>query len=166
METIISLILVTMIGVMFWSVKVSRRFSITVFSVIFLGIAVTMIIWQGFTQLAFKNIGFIALGFFVIWIRLSKSVADTTQGRAWLAWMESETSVECEMCGTKLSYQQVPKDLHFLIWRKFTCPNCGAESKVIFDTSNQENDVILYREAHFIFWCFSLSKLVLIPVPL
>ena len=124
---------------MFWSIKVSKQLSVVVFGVIFLGIAAAIIIWQGFTELAFKNIGFIALGLFVIWLRLSKSVADTARGRAWLAWMESESSAVCEMCGTKLSYEQVPKDPGFLIWRKFTCPNCGAESKVVFDTSNREN---------------------------
>ena len=139
MEIAIVLAVVIMIGVMFWSIKVSRRLSVVVFSIIFLGIATAIIVWQGFTQLAFKNIGFIALGLFVMWLRFSKSVGDTARGRAWLAWMESESSAVCEMCGTKLSYQQVPKDLRFLTLRRFTCPNCGAESKVIFDTATEEN---------------------------
>jgi transcription elongation factor Elf1 len=139
MEVAIVLLIITMVAVMFWSIKVSRSLSIVVFSVIFLGIAVAMIAWQGFTQQAFENLGFVALAIFIMWLRLSKSVADTARARAWLAWMDSESTAVCEMCGTRLSYQQVPKNLSFLIWRRFTCPNCGAESKVIFDTSNQEN---------------------------
>ena len=139
METAIILAVLITIGVMFWSIKVSKRLSVVVFSAIFLGIAVAIVTWQGFTQHALENIGFIALALFVMWLRFSKSVADTARGRAWLAWMESESSAVCEMCGTKLSYQQVPKDLRFLILRRFTCPNCGAESKVIFDTAIDEN---------------------------
>jgi hypothetical protein len=138
MEITIVFLVIAMVAVMFWSIKVSRPLSIVVFSVIFLGVAVAMIAWQGFTQQAFENIGFIALALFVMWLRFSKSVADTARARAWLAWMDSESAAVCEMCGTKLSYQQVPKNLSFLIWRRFTCPNCGAESKVVIDTSNQE----------------------------
>ena len=139
MEIAIVLVVFIMIGVMFWSIKVSRQLSVKVFGIIFLGIATAIIVWQGFTQLAFKNIGFIALGLFVMWLRFSKSVADTARGRAWMAWMESESSAVCEICGTKLSYQQVPKDLRFVIWRRFTCPNCGAESGVILDAATKDN---------------------------
>ena len=139
MEIAIILAVFIMIGVMFWSIRVSKRLSVLVFSVIFLGVAVAIVIWQGFTQQAFENIGFIALALFVMWLRLSKSVADTARARAWLNWMDSESSAVCEMCGTKLSYQQIPKDISFVIWRRYTCPNCGAESKVIFDTATEDN---------------------------
>jgi transcription elongation factor Elf1 len=128
-----------MIGIMFWSVKVSKRLSITVFSFIFLGIAIAIIIWQGFTQQAFRNLAFIALALLVGWLRISKSIADTARGRAWLNWMESRSFAVCEMCGTKLSYRQVPKDWRFAIWRRFTCPNCGAESKVILEVTSEDN---------------------------
>jgi Zn finger protein HypA/HybF involved in hydrogenase expression len=139
METAIILAVLIMIGVMFWSIKVSKRLSVFVFSVIFLGIAVAIAIWQGFTEQAFENIGFSALALLLIWFRFSKSVTDTAQARAWLAWRESELSAVCQMCGTKLSYQHVPKNLRFLLLRRFTCPNCGAESKVIFDDATEEN---------------------------
>jgi hypothetical protein len=139
METIIILAVLIMIGVMFWSIKVSKRLSIFVFGVIFLGIAVAVVNGQGFTQQAFENIGFIALGLFVMWLRFSKSVTDTARARAWQDWMDSESMAVCEMCGARLSYQQVPKDLRFLILRRFTCPNCGAESKVNFDAVTEDN---------------------------
>src|SRR5215216_5153750 len=77
METTIAiaivLFIITMVIVMFWSVTVSKQLSIVVFGVIFISIAVTMIIWQGFSQQAFENIGFIALVLFVWWFRISKS---------------------------------------------------------------------------------------------
>ncbi len=139
MEIAVAFTIIAMIGIMFWSVKVSKRLSITVFSFIFLSIAIAIIIWQGFTQQAFRNLAFIALVLFVGWLRISKSIADTVRGRAWLDWMETRSSAVCEMCGTKLSYQQVPKDLRFVMLRRFTCPNCGAESKVILDATTQDN---------------------------
>jgi hypothetical protein len=139
MEIVLILSVITMIAVMFWSVRVSKRLSVLVFSVIFLGIAVAIIIWQGFTQQAFENTGFIALVLFVMWLRFSKNVADTARARAWLDWMDSNSSAVCEMCGAKLSYQEVPKNLGFLILRRFTCPNCGTESKVVFDTPDEAN---------------------------
>jgi hypothetical protein len=139
METAIILAVLVMLGVMFWSIKVSKRLSVFVFGVIFLGVAVAIVIWEGFTQQAFENIGFVALILFVMWLRFSKSVADTASARNWQNWMDSESMAVCEMCGAKLSYQQVSKDLKFLFLRRYTCPNCGAESKVIFDAATEEN---------------------------
>lgn len=133
MEIAIVLFIIAIVGVMFWSVKYSRRISMIVFGVIFLGLTIAIIIWQGFTQQAFENIGFIALVLFVVWLRFSKSITDTARYRAWSDWMESKSSAVCVTCGTKLSYQQVPKNFSLLFLHKFTCPNCGAESKVIFD---------------------------------
>src|SRR5690349_18415327 len=111
METAIVLAVLIMIGVMFWSIKVSKRLSIFVFGVIFFGVTVAIVVWEGSTQQAFENIGFVALILFVMWLRFSKSVADTASARDWQNWMDSESMAVCEMCGGKLSYQQVPKDL-------------------------------------------------------
>src|SRR5262245_65514174 len=98
MEIVIVLLVITMVGVLFWSVKVSKRLSVIVFSTIFLGIAVAIIIWQGFTQRAFENIGFIALMLFVGWLRFSKSIADTARARAFLKARSSRVNSEffCE----------------------------------------------------------------------
>jgi hypothetical protein len=139
MEIAIVLLVITIIGAMFWSVTVSRRFSIMVFTIIFIGVAIAIIIWQGFTQRAFENLGVIAFVFLIGWLRFSKSIAETRRARAWWGWMNSNSLAVCEICGTKLSYQQIPKDLSFVIWRRYTCPNCGAESKVNFDTAPEDN---------------------------
>jgi len=139
MEIAIVLFIIAIVGVMFWSVKVSRRFSIIVFGVILLGIAVAIIIWQGFSQQALKDIGFIGLGLFVAWLRISKSYADTVRARAWSDWMDSKSKAVCKMCDARSSYQQVQKNLNQLFCHKYTCPNCGAESKVIIDDVTKDN---------------------------
>jgi hypothetical protein len=134
MEIVIVLIIVTMILVMFWSIKVSKRFSVTLFGTIFLGIAVAIISWQGFTQQAFENIGFIAIGFLVMWLRLSKSIADTARARNWLEdRLRQSKYSNCEVCGKKLSYHRTPKNASQLLLGGLTCENCGAEFDVPFD---------------------------------
>lgn len=45
MEIAIVFLVITMIAIMFWSIKVSKRFSIVVFSIIFFGIAIAMLAW-------------------------------------------------------------------------------------------------------------------------
>jgi len=118
--------------VMFWSASVSKRLSIVVFSVIFLGIATAMIIWQGFTQQAFENIGVVAFVLFIVWARFSKSIADTARARGQLKDRLSEGKyLTCGVCGSKkFTYHRMPKNVSQLLLGGLTCDNCGAEINV------------------------------------
>ena len=139
MDTAIGIAIVVsvfgMIIFMFWSVSVSKQLSIVVFSVIFLVIAVAMVAWQGFTQQAFENIGFIALALFVMWLRFSKSIADTARARGQLKDRLSQGKYStCEVCGSKkLTYHRKPKNASQLLLGGLTCDNCGTEINVPFD---------------------------------
>ena len=127
----IGLLITTIVAVMFWSVKVSKRLSIVVFSVIFFGIAVAIIIWQGFTQQAFENIGVVALILFIGWVRFSKSIAETARVRGeFVDRLSQKKRHKCKVCGQKLSYHRVPKKLSQLLLGGLTCENCGAEYNV------------------------------------
>jgi hypothetical protein len=128
MEIAIVLLIITIIGVMFWSVTVSRHFSIMVFTVIFIGVAIAMILWQGFTQQAFENLGVLAFIFLIGWLRFSKSIAETSAARSGL-----EENSTCEICGQKLSYHRMPKNVGQLLLGGLTCKNCGAEFDVSLD---------------------------------
>ena len=134
MEIAIVLIVITMVAVMFWSIKVSTRLSVTLFSLIFLGLAVTMIGWQGLTQETLKNIGVMGLILLVMWLRFAKSIADTARARGQLEGRlaRSEYSI-CEVCGKKLSYHRTPKKLSQILFGGLSCENCGAEYAVPFD---------------------------------
>jgi hypothetical protein len=139
MEVAIVLIIVIMGGVLFWSVKVSKRLSVMIFSLTFLGIAVTMIVWQGFTQQALENIGFIALGLLAIWLRFSKNMADAARARSWLEDKLSQSKYStCEVCGKKMSYHRTPKNPSQLLFGGLTCENCGAEFDVPFGAFMQK----------------------------
>ena len=134
MEIAIVLIVISMVVVMFWSVKVSKRLSVTLFSLIFLGIAVAMISWQGLTQETFKNIAVIGFVLLVMWLRLAKSIADTARARGQVETrlVQSKYST-CEVCGKKLSYHRAPKNLSQILFGGLSCENCGAEYAVPFD---------------------------------
>jgi hypothetical protein len=120
---------------MFWSIKVSKRLSMVVFSVIFFGIAVAMVVWQGFTQQTFENIGVIAVVLFVMWLRFSKSIAETAIARGQLKDRLSQGKYStCGVCGSKkLTYHRTPKNASQLLLGGLTCENCGAEINVPFD---------------------------------
>jgi hypothetical protein len=139
METAIAIAIVVLIVitvlVMFWSVSVSRQLSIVAFSVIFSGVAIVMIIWQGFTQQAFENIGFVALGLFVMWLRFSKNIADTARARGQVQDGISQGKYStCDVCGSKkLTYHRMPKNVSQLLLGGLTCENCGTEINVPFD---------------------------------
>ena len=135
MEMAIILIFIAAMVAMFWSVNVSKRLSVVVFSVIFFGIAITTIIVQGFTELAFKNIGFFAVALFVGWVRLSKSTADTARAREQLKDRLSQGKYSsCKVCGSKkLTYHRTPKSVSQLLLGGLTCDNCGVEINVPFD---------------------------------
>jgi hypothetical protein len=139
METTIAIAIVvlifTMVIVMFWSIKVSKRLSIVVFSVIFFGIAIAMVVWQGFTQQTFENIGVIAVVLFVMWLRFSKSIAETAIARGQLKDRLSQGKYStCGVCGSKkLTYHRIPKNASQLLLGGLTCENCGVEINVPFD---------------------------------
>jgi hypothetical protein len=139
METTIAIAVVVLVFavvlVMFWSASVSKQLSAVVFSTIFFVIAVVMIVWQGFTQQVFRDIGFIALALFVIWLRFSKSIADTARARGQLKDRLSQGKyATCEVCGSKnLTYHRVPKNASQLLLGGLTCNNCGTEINVPFD---------------------------------
>jgi hypothetical protein len=128
--TIVVLVLAVFI-VMFWSISVSKQLSIVVFSVIFFGIAIAMVV-KHFTQQAFANIGVIAFVLFVIWLRFSKSIGDTARARGQLKDRLSQGKYStCGICGSKnLTYHRTPKNVSQLLLGGLTCENCGAEINV------------------------------------
>lgn len=129
---LIALLIIPMILVLFWSVKVSKRSSVTRFSIIFLGLAAAFIGWQGFTQQAFENIANLAFIFFVMWFRFSKSIADTARARDQLKnKLSQEKYSTCKVCSSKkLTYHRKPKNVSQLFLGGLTCENCGAELDV------------------------------------
>ena len=131
---IVVLAFVIVIG-MYWSVKVSKQLSIVLFSVIFFGVAVAMIVWLGLTQQAFQNIGLIAFALFVFWLRSAKVIADTAKARGQLQDRLSHGKYStCEVCGSKkLTYHRTPKNSGQLLLGGLTCDNCGAEINVPLD---------------------------------
>ena len=134
MEIAIVLLVIIVMVVMFWSVKVSKRLSVTLFSLIFLGLAVAMISWQGLTQETFKNIGVIGFVLLVMWLRVAKSIADTARARGQLEGRLAQSKYStCEVCGKKLSYHRVPKNLSQVLFGGLSCENCGAEYAVPFE---------------------------------
>jgi hypothetical protein len=99
-----------------------------------LGIAIAIVIWQGFTQQAFEFVGILALALFITWARFSKSIADTTRARNFLENNLSRKNYDtCKICGKKLSFHRKPKNLSQLLSGGLTCENCGAEFNVPFD---------------------------------
>jgi hypothetical protein len=139
MEVLIVFLIIAIMAVMFWSTSVSRQLSIAVFSVIFLGIAIAMLAWQGFTQEAFGNIGLSALVLFLVWLRFSKSIADTARAREQLKVNLSRgRHSACEVCGIKkLTYHRKPKNMSQLLIGGFTCEKCGTELDVTLDMLTQ-----------------------------
>jgi hypothetical protein len=121
--------------VMYWSVKVSKQLSIALFSAIFFGVAVAMIIWLGFTQQAFETIGLMAFALLVFWLRSAKSIADTARARGQLKDKLSHGKYStCEVCGSKkLTYHKTPKNPGQLLLGGLTCDNCGAEINIPLD---------------------------------
>ena len=132
MELAIVFLVVVAVAVMFWSTTVSKRLSITVFSVIFLGVAIAMILWQGFTRQTIENIGGAAFILFIMWLRFSKSTADTARASEQLKDKLSQGRYStCNVCGSKkLTYHRAPKNIGQLLLGGLTCENCGAEIDV------------------------------------
>ncbi len=132
MEAAIVFLVITTVVVMFWSTTVSKRLSVIVFVVIFFGVAIAIILWQGFTQQAMENTGGAAFILFIMWIRFSKSTADTARAREQLKDKLSQGKYStCKVCGSKkLTYHRTPKNVSQFLLGGLTCENCGAELDV------------------------------------
>ena len=132
--TALILLIITVVVVMYWSITVSKQLSVVVFGVIFFGIAIAIVIWQGFTQQAFEFVGILALALFITWARFSKSIADTTRARSFLEKNLSRKNYDtCKICGKKLPFHRKPKNLSQLLSGGLTGENYGAEFNIPFD---------------------------------
>lgn len=129
MEIAIVILFMIIIAIMFLSIIVSKRLSIRIYSLIFFGLTISIIAWQGLTQQALENIALVAFTLFVAWHRFSMSMPVTTKARDYLEVQSNRRNSEyfCEKCKTKLSYFRIPKSFSQLMSGGWTCPSCGTE---------------------------------------
>ena len=135
METVIVLAIVTLILIMFLSIKAAKQLSRIVFIIVFLGVSAALIIMDGFTQQSFENIAGIGFILLIIWLRLTDSFVVRAQSPTWLEnkLSKQEEYSTCKICGKELSYHSKPKNLRQLLLGGLTCENCGEEIDIPFN---------------------------------
>ncbi len=133
MEWAIVVVIIAILLFMFLSVLVSKRFSVIVFSVVFLGGAAFIVTTSDRENLV-VNILIWGLVLTIGWLRINKSFTDTSRAREQLLnRLNNKSYTICKVCGSQLLYHQKPKKVSQLMLGGLTCQNCGAESNIPLD---------------------------------
>jgi|GEM_PF-5953009 len=131
MDIIITLLVVVTIVIMLFSIMISRQLSIIVLSVILIGLSIIMVSIQGFTQKSLQDIGIFSFLIIIGWHGLSFVTLNTTEGRDWLEdKMNQKEHSTCKVCGKKMSYHKIPRNMSQILLGGLTCNNCGNESNI------------------------------------
>jgi hypothetical protein len=135
MEVVIILAIIIVMALMFYTVKVSKRWSVVFFIVVYIVANALIINMWGITEHTGENILFTGFAFLVIWLRINKSFADTASAREQLKDRLSQGKYSTfEVCGSKkITYHRTPKNIGQLLLGGLTCENCGAEIDVPLD---------------------------------
>ncbi len=119
--------------ILFFISKSGKQFTIMLFTLLYGAGIIFLVASEGFTVGLIK--GLLLLGFLaaLTWFRVKKSWADTTTARASFdSKLTQKRYSKCSVCGKKMSYHRMPKNLNQLFLGGLTCKNCGAEIDIPF----------------------------------